>query len=255
MRKRSAFGSGIAAVAVVAALHAAAQSPEPAAEVLTPDAERGQAVAVGASAPDQACMACHGVDGAGDAAAAFPRLAGQSFVYLATTLIDFASGERPHEIMTPIAEALTRQEIIDVAAYYATLTDTPFAPPSAETDAALLQRGGTIAALGLAPAGVQGCINCHGPDGGGLGYEYPAIGGQHAAYLAARLHAFKTAESVGDAQAIMRGIASRLSDEDIAAVAAYYAALRPPPLAQDDIAELPPQLIDAFNDDDGEDAE
>src|SRR5690606_13949705 len=85
-----------------------------------PDPGAGQAVAVGTfnAGPTGACFQCHGQGGEGDAAAAFPRLSGQSYGYLVKALKDYASGARQNEIMSPIAEALSEQEMRDVSAYY-----------------------------------------------------------------------------------------------------------------------------------------
>ena len=81
--------------------------------------ERGHAIVVGAfsTAADVrgACFHCHGIDGRGDAAAAFPRLTDQVYKYLYDSIKDYASGVRNNEIMSPIARALTDQQMRDVA--------------------------------------------------------------------------------------------------------------------------------------------
>lgn len=193
-----------------------------------PDAEAGQAVAVGTfnAAPGGACFQCHGQRGEGDAAAAFPRLTGQSYFYLVKSLEDYASGERQNEIMSPIAEALTEKQMRDVAAYYASLEDDTYEwepPPPAET----LQYGAALAAVGSADLGIQGCLNCHGPEGAGLGYSYPYLAGQHATYTEAQLRAWKSGARGGDPLDVMANIAARMTDREIEAVAAYYASLPP----------------------------
>jgi cytochrome c553 len=53
----------------------------------------------------------------------------------------------------------------------------------------------------------------------------PAIGGQHAAYVVGQLKAYKTLARNNDEAHVMRDVASRLSDQDIAAVAEYVAGL------------------------------
>jgi cytochrome c553 len=58
--------------------------------------------------------------------ARFRVLLGQSAYYLAEQLRDFASGMRSNAFMTPIAKALTADDIADVAAYYS--IDAPFLP-------------------------------------------------------------------------------------------------------------------------------
>jgi cytochrome c553 len=70
----------------------------------------------------------------------------------------------------------------------------------------------------------QMCAGCHGIEGWRTAfpevYHVPRIGGQHAAYLAKALQAYKSGER---SHPSMRAIAASLSDEDIANLAAYYA--------------------------------
>jgi cytochrome c553 len=74
-----------------------------------------------------------------------------------------------------------------------------------------------------APAKVEMCIGCHGipnykatfPEV----YRVPMIGGQSAKYIENALHAYKKGERKHPS---MTGIATSLSDQDIADVAAYY---------------------------------
>jgi cytochrome c553 len=195
----------------------------------TGDRERGRAIVVGAysSEAQSACFRCHGMDGRGDAAAAFPRLTDQLYKYLYDSMKDYASGVRDNPIMSPIARALTEQQMRDVSAYYAQQKNAPYGP-LLKVDLQLLQAGGTLAAVGSAERGVQGCINCHGPDGAGLPPTFPYLAGQHAIYLESQLSAWKTGRRKGDSFRMMEKIAKRLSDEDIRAVSAYYASIRKP---------------------------
>jgi cytochrome c553 len=211
--------------------------------------ERGKAVVVGAPGlqPSQACISCHGIDGRGDPAAAFPRLAGQSDAYLLRALQDYASGIRQHDIMSPIAKALSEGQRKDVAAYYAAQRDVAWVPPPPR-EGELLQYGAALAAIGSAPLGIQGCINCHGPSGRGLPPNYPYLAGQPAAYISARLLAWKNGfvGADGSLSTIMVRIAKRMGDREVDAVANYYAAIAPDPLQLQQAAAgtdqaLPPQ--------------
>jgi cytochrome c553 len=219
---RSAFVAVLVALATVTAVESQTQWP-------AADPTRGQAIAVGAFSGGAAgaCQSCHGIDGAGDPAAGFPRLAAQPFLYLAKSLADYRAGRRQNDIMGPIAKAMTDQEIVDAAAYYAGTAGRALRlPPEAGPDA--LQRGAVLSAIGDNAIGVQACQNCHGPAGSGMGVQYPALAGQAAAYLESQLQAWKDGRRKGDTHAVMQGIANRLSDEDVVAVAAYLAALAPP---------------------------
>ena len=68
------------------------------------------------SAPE-ACIACHGADGIALAEDA-PNLAGETNIYIDTQLKAFRQGTRQHEVMTPIAAAMTDAEIRAAADWY-----------------------------------------------------------------------------------------------------------------------------------------
>ncbi len=76
-------------------------------------------VVAGAAKAKEVCAACHGVDG-NSTDANNPRLAGQYPDYLAKALRDYKSGERNNAIMKGFAATLSRKDIENVAAYFAT---------------------------------------------------------------------------------------------------------------------------------------
>ncbi len=182
----------------------------------------------GGAGPGAACFACHGLNGMGDAGGAFPRLAGLDARYLAKQLDNYADGSRPNEIMTPIALALTPAQRRSVALYYAARDTVPgrrIAAPAADTRA--LQRGAALFAVGSRHKGVQACVNCHGPDGGGMGFPFPAVGGQPANYVAEQLTRWREGLRTNDQAGMMRTVASRLDDADIQALGLYLQSLPP----------------------------
>ena len=69
------------------------------------------------------------------------------------------------------------------------------------------------------------CIGCHGIPGYRTTfpsvYHVPKLGGQHAAYIVKALQAYKSGER---SHPTMQGIAEGLSEQDMADLAAYYAA-------------------------------
>ena len=69
------------------------------------------------------------------------------------------------------------------------------------------------------------CQGCHGIPGYKTAfpavYNVPKLGGQHAAYLAKALQAYRSGER---SHPTMRAIAAGLNDKDMADLAAYYAA-------------------------------
>src|SRR5690349_6885970 len=80
-----------------------------------PDPAAGRHVVETGGRQAQACVSCHGLDGTGDTSGAFPLLTGQSGWYLYKQLKDYASGARPNDTMAPIAQALSDEEMRDVA--------------------------------------------------------------------------------------------------------------------------------------------
>lgn len=176
------------------------------------------------------CVSCHGQRGEGSPTAGFPRLAGQSADYLRRQLEDYASGTRKNAVMAPIAQALNAQQRADVAAHYAAL-DAPPAPTAAgakQQAASANARALVLTVHGDESLNVQACGNCHGPQGIGEPPTYPYLAGQHQSYLTAALKEWQDGSRNNDPSQQMPRIAKSLSESDVAAVAAYYAALPPP---------------------------
>jgi cytochrome c553 len=67
------------------------------------------------------------------------------------------------------------------------------------------------------------CVDCHGDDGMGDD-EFPALAGLDEAEHVAALKAYASGERVDESE-MMGDIASELSEQDMADVAAYYATL------------------------------
>lgn len=190
------------------------------------DLEAGRAVVVGGKQSSVTpCFMCHGLDGVGDSAGAFPRLTDQAAFYMYKQLIDYASGERPNDVMSPIARAMSEAQMADVAFYYS-VVDAPFAPrPVVDPD--LLERGRELAEDGLDEAGIEPCNLCHGRNGIGDPPLFPYLAGQYAPYTELQLQLWQEGVRANDPLGVMAEIADALSDEDIRAVALYYEWLRP----------------------------
>jgi len=187
---------------------------------------RGAVIAAqGTAAGAPACAQCHAYNGVSDASGAFPRIAGQSGYYLAKQLRDFASGERTSALMTPIAKGLSPDDIADVTAYYASIK-APFLPLK-PGDAALVKHGEQLAKIGSAGRQIQSCDNCHGPMGAGEPPAIPYLAGQYAHYIAFTLGMWRQGYRKNSANT-MGVIAEKLSDDEIAAVAAYYQQVNAP---------------------------
>jgi cytochrome c553 len=204
---------------VLVAQALAQSNPRPA------DAARGAVIATQGSASIPACAQCH-VNAVSDSSGgAFPRIAGQPASYLAKQMHEFTTSARDNAFMSPIAKALSADEIADVAAHYAG-AKADFSPLP-RPDAALVGQGQQLARVGDAARRIQACNNCHGPDGAGLPPIIPYLAGQYAQYIALELKAWKSGDrkTSPDSMAV---IAKQLDDQEIAAVAAFYQQAREP---------------------------
>ena len=180
------------------------------AEVPAGDAAHGGKIAY-------TCLGCHGIADYRNAYPNYhvPKLGGQHYPYLVAALGEYRAGARPHPTMRGQAASVSEQDARDVAAYFS--TPTPVAS--------------TGKAVGTAPAAAQTCVACHGPDGVGILPDYPTLAGQHADYIEQALKAYRKGARQN---AVMNGMAAALKDEDIHALAEYFAqqlpSLRVPPL-------------------------
>ncbi|RVU31810.1 c-type cytochrome [Neptunomonas marina] len=166
------------------------------------------------------CAACHGADG-NSAIANFPKLAGQNATYLVKQLQDIKSGDRKIVEMTGLLDAMSDQDLEDIAAYYASKK-----VQGGKVAQDQLELGQQIYRAGLAAKGVPACTACHGANGQGIASAgYPALSGQHADYTAKQLKDFRVSARNQDPQAMMRDIAAKLSDVEIKAVSSYIQGL------------------------------
>ena len=191
--------------------------------------EAGKTIAAAGNASGApACASCHGADGLGNAAAGFPRLAGMNAQYLVRQLNDYENGTRNNPVMSAMVKSLTQAERAQVANYYATLP-VPAKPMQAGGDAARLASGQRIARDGDWSKGVPACYRCHGPDGSGVPPHFPAIIDQPASYIVAQFTAWKDGARSNDPIGLMKSVALKLDNDEIANVAAWLAANAYPP--------------------------
>lgn len=171
------------------------------------------------------CGRCHGVDGRGRGAGAFPRLAGQRPTYLYAALQAYARGERQSGIMAPVATGLSLDEMRELALYYGSLQEPP-APPMPQASMSAIEHGKAIASRGIPRQRVPACVACHGPGTTRRNPIYPVLAGQYADYLVLQLELFNKGYRGGSAYAhLMRPVATRLTPEQMRDVALYYASL------------------------------
>jgi cytochrome c553 len=156
------------------------------------------------------CYGCHGIPGYKNAYPNYkvPRLAGQNSEYLISALKAYQSGERKHPTMQAQAQSLSVQDIEDIVASIVSLE------PTGETQDQVPEA--------TAPDKTQLCLSCHGEDGMGITESYPVLAGQYASYLSRALMDYRNGDR---SNAIMAGFAASLTDDEIEALADWYAAM------------------------------
>jgi len=165
------------------------------------------------------CQACHGADGH-SSVPAFPHLAGQHADYLDKQLRDFLAGRRTNDAMAPALEALKAADVAAVAAYYAAQRPRP----AGASDEKLVVAGKALYQDGNTVTGVPACVGCH-AEGAAGNERYPRLAGQVPAYALDQMKAFKSGARKNDKGRVMRAVAQRLTEEEMAAVAQYLASL------------------------------
>jgi cytochrome c553 len=171
------------------------------------------------------CVGCHGIKGY---QASFPEvykvpmIAGQSAKYITAALVAYKKGDRKHPTMRSIADALTEQDMTDIAAYYEGLGKDPAGKLPEAADKAPSPQ---VAALLQKAA----CVSCHGANfAKPIDPSYPKIAGQHADYMFVALKAYKTENnaSVGRTNGVMGAIAKQFSNAELKALSAYVSSLQ-----------------------------
>lgn len=189
------------------------------ANATTGDAEAGKTKSA-------TCAACHGTDG-NSLVPMYPKLAGQSADYIVKQLTDFKLGAtsggsagRVDPIMGGMTMALSEQDMADLGAYYQAQKISDGAG-SADALGKKLYLGGNSA------SNISACVACHGVDGDGMAKAgFPAVGSQNVDYLKIQLEKFRSGARSNDNNAMMRGIAANLTDQEIAALAQYISSIK-----------------------------
>jgi cytochrome subunit of sulfide dehydrogenase len=156
------------------------------------------------------CNNCHG-DGH-SAGGSMPSIGGQPEAYLKNILMQWKKGERYSATMGRLIKGYSDGELAALAHYF---SQQPWTPLAQQFDADKVEKGKAKAdAL---------CAVCHGPTGGEPAEDdTPKLNGQTAQYMEMELMKYRD-ESITMPNKTMRQIAMMLNEEDIAALAEYFA--------------------------------
>ncbi|HEU4603777.1 MAG TPA: c-type cytochrome [Steroidobacteraceae bacterium] len=176
----------------------------------------------------QGCVTCHGQSGQGTNNGYFPRIAGKPAGYLFNQLKAFRNGTRKYPPMNYLVAYLPESYLQEMAEHFSKLQ-----PPFSEreiTPAApdVIARGQTLVTHGDASKGIPACIACHGERLTGMEPGIPGLAGLRPTYIVAQLTRWQVGERHAIEPDCMKRIASRLSDEDVTAVAAYLSRQEAP---------------------------
>jgi len=178
------------------------------------------------------CLNCHGSGAPASIGTPVPRLAGQLAGYTLAQIERFKTGQRRHPQIARDAGTPSIPDAEDIAAWFASSAPTPASDAAA---AVMTERGADSARLftqGDRSRDVIACVSCHGADGRGLitgSDSTPAIGGQSADYLRARLRTWRAGAPAGTPISVMNLVARSLADSEIDALAAWLSQLPPAP--------------------------
>jgi cytochrome c553 len=179
----------------------------------------------------QLCTSCHYKNGT-SAGPEFPKIAGQYDVYLVKAVENFKEGKRDSETMQRIASLHSKEEMIKLARYFASLQPDK-APSTTAPDQALWEWGKII----YETERVYGisCANCHGYDGMGYAYQsprmrnvraIPRLAGQSHAYLASAVQRYVDGK-FDQGMCTMRKAGKTLAQDDVKALVEYLSSLTP----------------------------
>jgi len=175
------------------------------------------------------CSKCHGDTGVSDDPDDI-NIAGMSTSYAYKQLKDFQDKKRDDRDMFKAVKKLEQTELADMAAWYAIQR-----PP--EINSNRKQVSPEIKRLithGDPKRLLKACEACHGTSGRGGQFDHPALAGQMRNYLVDSMLAFKEGDRTNDVYSRMRYVSDALTEEEIEALADYYAVYMPEEEDEDD---------------------
>ncbi|MGZ5179701.1 MAG: c-type cytochrome [Ramlibacter sp.] len=169
----------------------------------------------------QGCVTCHGQSGQGTSNGYYPRIAGKPAGYLYNQLVAFRDGTRRYPPMNYLVAYLPDSYLREIAEHFARQRP-PFAPKeTGAADAVVLARGKSLVTAGDPQKGIPACVTCHGAGLTGMEPGIPGLAGLRPTYIVGQLTRWRVGERHAAEPDCMKRVATRLSDTDITAVAAW----------------------------------
>lgn len=156
------------------------------------------------------CIKCHGEDG-NASGSGMPNLTAQDPEYFLASMQAYAAGARSHNLMRKLVADLDDPTLSGMAVFYA--VQEPLRKDKAGDGDA--KKGAVLA---------EPCATCHGADGNANGADMPTLAGQDARYFGKAMKAYQTGARQHEK---MFEAAEKLSEAEIADLAAFYATQQP----------------------------
>jgi cytochrome c553 len=173
----------------------------------------------------RACVYCHGEAGKGTDRPYFPRLAGKPAGYLFNQLTAFRDGRRKYAPMNYLLAYLPDEYLRNMARYYADARIPYAAPQTPAVSGEVLQRGRQLVQNGNPARQIPACTACHGPYLSGREPGIPGLLGLRSDYISAQLGAWRYGTRTSIEPDCMQLVAARLTEQDVAAVAAWLSSM------------------------------
>jgi cytochrome c553 len=171
-----------------------------------------------ALAKESKCAKCHGDAGVSDDPDDI-NIAGMSASYTFKQLKDFQDRKRDDKDMYKKVKKLDDRQLADLSAWVATLE--PAKPAADRTMTAEVRK---LIVHGDPERLLKACAACHGSKGRGGQFDHPALMGQNKTYLVDMMTAFQDGDRTNDIYSRMRYVSEVLTEQEIEALADYYAA-------------------------------
>lgn len=163
----------------------------------------------GISGKAERCATCHGATGL-PTRVDIPIIWGQEFYYLYVQLKDYKAGRRQNAEMSEVVASLSKQDMRELAEYFASQSwpSTGFAADSTD-----IARGESATAAGV-------CVQCHlgGYEGSS---RVPRLAGQQAGYLERTMLEFKHKTRMNSPA--KASLMKAFEEDDIATMSRYLA--------------------------------
>lgn len=160
------------------------------------------------------CAGCHGTLGA-SAGDSMPIIGGQPKAFLVQSMKNYRDGKRHSTIMKRLAKGYDDAQIDAMADF---TSKQPWVSADQKTDAKHVAQGKKLHTS-------KGCAGCHGATGVAPAPNTPRLAGQYSEYLYLQMKDYLNDKlTIPGSASVMRGMLKGASDDDIRALAEFYAS-------------------------------